>query len=58
MQKNQDTLNNKFTKVGVQKIKMLTIEQFNRTKSKLKEFLTQIRLKLQSKKTSLQCPKT
>ena len=56
IQENWNALSNKLQKIGMQKIKISTIKHFNKTRSKLKEFLTQIRLKLQNKKTKFIMP--
>ena len=42
----QEAFNNKLKSIGSQKIKLLAVEWFNRTRGKLKEYLTQMSLKL------------
>jgi hypothetical protein len=46
---NSIALNNKINSIGMSKIKMPSIKQFNREKVKLKGFLTQIKLKIRHK---------
>ena len=56
IENNQKAFDTRITNIGVLRLKMLTIKRFNRIKSKLKRFLTQIRLKLYNKgyKVSMQ----
>ena len=42
-------MENKITEIGISKIKMLSIKKFNSKKTKLKKFLTQIKLKIKYK---------
>ena len=49
IENNQKAFNTKITDIRILRLKMLTIERFNRTKLKLKGFFTQIRLKLYNK---------
>ena len=50
MENNQKALKVKINNIGMTKLKMLAVKRFNRIKTKLKGFLTQIRLKLYNKR--------
>ena len=43
---NQEVFKNRIDKIGTVKVKILLIERFNRTRSKLRGFLIQIKLKI------------
>ena len=43
---NTQVLDNKVNEIGMTKVKLLSIERFDSTKSKLKEFLLQIKFKI------------
>src|SRR6266702_833081 len=43
---NTQALDNKVNEIGMTKVKLLSIEHFNGTRSKLKEFLLQMRFKV------------
>ena len=49
MKNNQKAFSVRINNIGTAKLKMLVIKRFNRTKLKLRGFLTQIRLKLYNK---------
>ena len=49
MENNQKAFKVRINDIGTTKLKMPTIERFNRTRIKLKGFLAQIRLKLHNK---------
>jgi hypothetical protein len=46
---NSVVLNNKINSMGISKVKMPLIKRFSKEKAKLKEFLTQIKLKIRHK---------
>ena len=50
---NGQVLENKITKMGIFKVKMLSVKRFSSEKAKLKGFLTQIKLKIRHKGAKL-----
>ena len=46
-------MENKINEIGITKVKMLLVERFSSEKTKLKEFLTQIKLKIRHKGVKL-----
>ena len=53
---NQLILNNKINGIGLLKVKLLSIEQFNRTRLKLKGFPLQMRFKVIQEKDKIGIP--
>src|SRR6266704_2617970 len=56
MNNNQQALDNKINKIGLSKVKLPSIERFNRTRSKLKGFLLQIQFKVTQEKAKMGIP--
>jgi diketogulonate reductase-like aldo/keto reductase len=50
---NSVVLNNKINSIGISKVKMPLIKKFSKEKTKLKGFLTQMKLKIRHKKQKL-----
>ena len=50
---NQLVLDNKINGIGLLKVKLLSIERFDRTRSKLKGFLLQIQFKVIQEKAKM-----
>ena len=46
-------MDNKISEIGLSKVKLLSIEQFNGTRSKLKGFLSQMRFKVTQEKAKM-----
>src|SRR6266702_1961080 len=53
---NQLALNNKINGIGLLKVKLLSIKRFDRTRSKLKGFLSQMRFKVIQEKAKIGTP--
>src|SRR6266700_1004768 len=56
MNNNTQALDNKVNEIGMTKVKLLSIECFNRTRLKLKEFLLQMRFKIIQKSIKIGTP--
>ena len=56
MNKGQEAFNNRLKDIGTAKVKLLAVKRFDRSRTKLKGYLTQILLKLRYKGPKIATP--